>query len=253
MILNWGRNKEDNRPVRKRRKQMLKKLIIGTILMSTCLTAGCTTVEVPEIKGRVVNAETGKPLANANVMASWKVGIATFAGLAGIHSVEKYITHTDENGEFVLPRIKVKKKAISGSFEGVSILVYTSGYKSAHIVSLFAGSRGFRKDKRKPYFELMPLKTREDYYDALYYTPWHVVDAIDREFQISFNYDYITKFPDDKEADVLFRSIAQHYRDLGDYKKAVEVFEEVINKYPGTYTAKRAEEELIELKAEGKK
>ena len=43
-------------------------VVLGIILISL---TGCTSLKTPEIKGIVLDAETGKPIEGAYVVASW--------------------------------------------------------------------------------------------------------------------------------------------------------------------------------------
>ena len=64
---------------------------------------GCTTLKTPEIKGVVVDAETGKPIDGARIYARWQK-VNTGPGGQSRGGISKEITLiADKNGRFVIP------------------------------------------------------------------------------------------------------------------------------------------------------
>jgi hypothetical protein len=77
-------------------------------------------------RGRVVDSETGKPIAGALVVAGWTYDVPTVAG-AMSQSIDAIEMYTDENGEFSF-------WGIGGLFYTIisqtSVVVYKVGYPS---------------------------------------------------------------------------------------------------------------------------
>lgn len=85
----------------------------------------------PKFHGKVIDAETKKPLAGINIKAGWTVSSVSVGGSSGGY-YKLHKTKTDKNGEFVLPRgLKALNKwGILGTrnFDGVIVTVYPPGY-----------------------------------------------------------------------------------------------------------------------------
>ncbi len=71
-----GKMKKNKSPLRKSEKLIL----IISILIFLGILAWSIIVYVPPVKGRVVDAETQKPLKGVNVRAGWVTGYAGPAG-----------------------------------------------------------------------------------------------------------------------------------------------------------------------------
>lgn len=76
---------------------------IATIVVIAALSEGCASFRSP-YKGKVVHAQTGRPLAGTVVVASWTSTVITVGG--GVtHSKDAREVLTDENGEFEIPKL----------------------------------------------------------------------------------------------------------------------------------------------------
>ena len=225
-------------------RSILRRNLI--LIFALIFLSSCGVFKSPEIKGKVVDTETGEPLAGANVKVAWYTG---YGSPAGWHAKRKntHKTITDDKGEFIIPSIKGTHAPFIGDYDGVSILVYKLGYKPGFVEQYGRRSQGGRQDRRKTDFSLKPLKTDEDYYDAYYHTSWISVDY-DHRFQIEYLRDYIDKYSQSKEVRWLFIRIAYHYKELGEYSSAKKVYKSYLKQFPDS---KHAKEEIETLRKKG--
>jgi hypothetical protein len=105
------------------------------LVLATLLTA-CTyqySFDEPELRGKVVDGSTGKPLSGAIVAAYWGVQDGNLAGGSWVAEYVRFFeATTDDKGEFVIPawsEHKLVKGKIADQFP--STLVYKSGYRLA--------------------------------------------------------------------------------------------------------------------------
>jgi hypothetical protein len=96
------------------------KLIISiaTIVVIAALSEGCASFRAP-YKGKVVHAQTGRPLVGTLVVANWRSTTITVAG--GVtHCKDAREVLTDEKGEFEIPKLY---------FGDISIVIFKLGFK----------------------------------------------------------------------------------------------------------------------------
>lgn len=86
----------------------------------------------PKHHGRVIDAETQKPLAGVNIKAGWHVSSASVGGSSGEY-YKIYKTKTDANGNFVIPRgvkaLTIYTPVSKTSFEKVILSIYPENYQ----------------------------------------------------------------------------------------------------------------------------
>jgi len=105
-------------------------LAIVALLLLTVMS-GCALVQKPyhrlrSYKGKVIDLETKQPLAGAVFFAVYSSRSASPAGVLSAQ-VDAQETVTDENGEFVLPEVKVMHSGYHGDLEG-KLHVFKPGY-----------------------------------------------------------------------------------------------------------------------------
>lgn len=79
----------------------MNKLVL--ISLFAIILTGCTFLKTPEIKGVVVDAETGKPIAGARVYASWNRIIAGPGGTTEGAILKELRMQTKADGSFEVP------------------------------------------------------------------------------------------------------------------------------------------------------
>jgi hypothetical protein len=91
---------------------------IATIVVIAALTEGCASFRSP-YKGKVVHAQTGRPLAKALVVANWRSTAITVAGgVTKCKDAREVLT--DENGEFEIQKLY---------FGDIRIVIFKLGFK----------------------------------------------------------------------------------------------------------------------------
>ena len=100
-----------------------KKLIILSLIL---LFAGCYPIRYDgPYKGRVIDAETGKPIEGVVVLGVWYKEIATPAGGVGSY-YDADETATDKNGDF---EIQGKGLRILSNIGPMHVLIFKAGYQ----------------------------------------------------------------------------------------------------------------------------
>lgn len=86
----------------------------------------------PKHHGRVIDAETKKPLAGINIKAGWHVSSASVGGVSGYY-YKIYKTKTDTEGKFVIPMgvkaLTIYSPVSKSSFEKVILTIYPEDYQ----------------------------------------------------------------------------------------------------------------------------
>jgi hypothetical protein len=109
------------------KKRNIKILVAAAILVAVC-GWGIYIFYHPRIgprTGRVIDAETGKPIQGAVVVYVWKLG--GFMGFG--NSRIRFETTTDNDGEYVIPGQRASRDfVLDGGFRQESVIIYRSKY-----------------------------------------------------------------------------------------------------------------------------
>ncbi|NWF52075.1 MAG: hypothetical protein HXY47_03230, partial [Nitrospirae bacterium] len=107
------------------------KIIFLTILCVLFFSGCFTTFETPEIKGIVLDAETGKPMEGAIVVVSWGRTYSGPGGQFGGKNFKELRLKTDNKGAFIIPSNKVTNWVPYPFGQGGSfaMAIFTHGYK----------------------------------------------------------------------------------------------------------------------------
>jgi len=100
--------------------------------------------------GRVVNSGTGKPVAKALVYASWE--IVRGVGFVAPGGSSVYVTHTDTDGQYTIPKLATLPKGASRAVANFRLVVYLRGYVA------YRSDRVFPGDERR--FDFVQLDNR---------------------------------------------------------------------------------------------
>jgi len=123
------------------------------ILISTLLILSTTACSSRMIQGRVVDAETGKPLEKAAIYIYWSKRGPGPPGLAGYVDVEVSEDLTDDKGLFKVPKY-------STLFKNYTMAIYKKGYvcwSSNKIFPSYVRRKNFRL-KNGMVIRLEPIK-----------------------------------------------------------------------------------------------
>lgn len=208
------------------------------------LSCSCVITYIPSIKGRVVDAETGKPMKEVNVRAGWVTSYANPWG-GSSRTFKVYAIKTDGNGEFVLPKVIKFKIPVIEIFQGISLLAYEHEY-----VSQYFSSWDWRLGKKVKYYdvELKKIKDDEEFNENLdklrgqlfYKLSSNTYKYQDLKFMVDDFEIFFEKYPDSRFLEDNYRRLAAVYRidmvDIGDHESAIKWSEEFIKRYPNAPT-----------------
>jgi hypothetical protein len=108
------------------RKRLNARHIVFTVLPLLMLCS-CATLSGGPVEGRVVDADTGKPVSNAVVYAIWEGMLFSFRSDSACAWAES--AALDAQGRFRLPFwIKFRRKAFTSDLKQ-NVFVYSPGYK----------------------------------------------------------------------------------------------------------------------------
>lgn len=232
-------------------------LLVTTLLPSLPLIISPLT---PSLQGRVIDAETGKPLSNINIKIGWEILNAGPGG--GGRSVYKtYTTTTNDTGEFKAPSILMPFTVflISGlrEYGGINIIAYSYDYE-------FSRS-GVNRDEKKSRFieiQMQPIKDEKSYWESILNIYWEGitnlgsrgenVSAEERRF-LKDAYSYFKRrFPNANYAELkdkaYFGQFAVTLDDLKEPVEAIKINQLIIEKYPSSASAELAAEDIKRLK-----
>jgi hypothetical protein len=208
---------------------------------------------VSPVKGRVVEAETGKPMKGTNVRAGWVTGYANPAG-GSFRTFKVYATKTDENGEFVLPRMIKLKIPVIERYQGVDMLFYEHGY-----VSQYIERRAWRESGKIEHHEIIlkRIENDEQFNENLRRVRLFLfVDLSSEAYQandLRFILDdfklFLKKYPNSPLLEENYYKLAGFYETkLKDYKSALKLNEEFVKRFPNSPVLNSIKKDIERLK-----
>lgn len=219
------------------------------------LISACTTLETPEIKGIVLDHETGKPLEGAYVIVRWSKTYSGPGGHFGGKDFKELRLKTDSNGSFIIPSYKVINWTPYPFGQGgnFAMAIFTHGYKVKKFV--FHESQEFLRSKYSEFnerkedgtilFKLEEIKDPDTFYkndDEIYGLFEKDLNYLITEYQI-----FIEKFPKDKHVPGYLLSIGSMYEEKGDYEKALNAYREILENFPESSTVDEANRRIKKL------
>ena len=233
-------------------------VVLGIILIGF---AGCTSLKTPEIKGVVLDAETGKPVANAIVFTGWQKIYSGPGGLSPGAVIKKVDLKTDTSGKFRIPsrwliNFVPWPFGQGGSF---GIVVYTHGYQYKSFY--FHESSEFKFPKYEEFAEInrgkeviIKLYKLEDNPEAFLKNKSDIYSYIkdDNEYLEEEDKLFVKKYGKQKWNKNIQYELAEAYYRLGDYSSALRKLEEIIKRNPNART-KYFDEKYIKYKSKIKK
>jgi len=205
---------------------------------------GITTLKTPEIKGVVLDAETGKPIEGANVVAGWG---RTYSGPGGQFdgkTFKELKLKTGKDGTFKIPAYVVINWIPFPFGQGgtFGMAVYAHGCK--HKSFIFNETENFKRPKyeefekmlieKKLLLSLPEIKDPKSYIknrgDIYFYTE---ADEVYRKEEDKL---FLEKFGMRKWDKNIQYELAEAYYRMGDYKSAIKKLEEIIKDDPNAKT-----------------
>jgi len=226
-------------------------IILGLIILGVIVSQ--SFIYVSPIKGRVVDAETGKPMQGVNVRAGRVTGYLDPAG-GSFRTFKIFATKTDANGEFILPRTIKPKIPIIENYQGVNTLFYEHDYACQYIER-----RAWRDGGKTKYYEIALKRIDDDrkFNENLetirgwlfYKLPSRANRDNDYEFMATDFKIFFEKYPNSHFTEENLRKLALFCEiEKRDYKSALKINEEFVNKYPYSPVVNNAKEDIQRLK-----
>jgi hypothetical protein len=208
------------------------------LLFLLLLLTGCSTLSTPEIRGIVVDAETGKPIADARIFAEWKL-ITSGPGGPGAGEVKKEVKlKTGPDGKFVLPPFRLVNNMPypfgQGGYFDFNIIAL--GYKGTGYGTGRNGAfeSGFAKDitigKENP-IKLIPIRDPKTWVENSG-DVYHYIKN-DKDYLAQEDRMYVEKFGNGRwdEKNIQMELFYTYVR-LKDYRNAKRKAKEIIEDSP---------------------
>jgi|SRR6185369_3458843 len=218
------------------------------ILMVLSLNISCIFMPfTSKVDGKVIDADSKKPIAGINVKVGWYVGSSSVGGGSGNY-YKIYSTKTDSNGQFTIPRgIKALSvevppiiPLITRSFKGISITIYPDNYDY----------KAVRKDRFQGdqlEIALKPVKTDKDFLENIV-TYWNSLSELKLEIGQSISdqsqtkwlknsyYEFEKKYPNSNEDKDYLEDLAHILNSINAHE-TVYVLNKLLIKYPDSVHA----------------
>lgn len=202
-----------------------------------------------QIGGKIVDAKTGKPIANARLRVTWKLGT-----LSSSMVYKEINIKADRDGRFKIPAEHKWLHPLTPN-EDQRILVYAHEYGYFRIIRKRGGKLIIEKDGELVGEKLLPgetiiklkrLTTEEDWYDNFKFVEG--LGASDklgdckyaiREYEI-----FLKKFPNNVKVPAVLLDLASIYyaphNPCHDIKAAKQIYQRLLRDYPESEEAKAA-------------
>lgn len=192
----------------------------------------------PKHHGKVIDAETKKPLVGINIKAGWHVSSASVGGVSGDY-YKIYKTKTDADGKFVIPRgikaLTIYTPGSKTSFEKVILTIYPEDYQ-------YQVERTHYADGNESTIALNKVKTDKEFLDnilAYYYGLFlmhkgsgDMITAPDEIKWLKYAYfQFEKKYPISRADEEYLEKIANILETIKE-PECVYILSKIITKYP---------------------
>jgi tetratricopeptide (TPR) repeat protein len=231
----------------KRKQSISIKKITPTslIFLIGILLSGCfTTLKTPEIKGVVLDAETGKPIEGARIYAKWQKIVSGPGGQTSGGIAKELRLKTKEDGTFVISPYRLVNFIPHPFGQGGAfyMIVYAHDYKyksfSFHEIENFDNPKyeEFQKKltENKLMLKLAKIKNPESFIE----NRGDIYSYVDVDQDYIFEEDklFVEKFGKQKWNKNIQYELAEAYYRIGDYKSAMKKLKEIIEDNPNAKT-----------------
>ena len=236
----------------------LSTALVYLLAFTALFVTGCTSLTTPEIKGVVVDAETGKPIEGARVYAAW-LKITAGPGGKGPGTVVKELWLTaDAIGQFRIPEYRISNPAPYPFGQGGhwSLNVYAHeyyhqsyGFDSAKELdrAKYAQFKN-QNDSGQVVFGLRKIDGADSFaknYSAIY--DW-ADKANEFDYRLADIEIFIDRYQSDKRVPDYMFSMGFAYEETGNIEKALSKYDSLLKKYPHSRQATLARERIDKLK-----
>jgi len=226
------------------RRPFVSSFISIILSISLC---GCTSLKTPEINGVVVDAETGKPIEGAYVVAKWARTYSGPGGPSGGPPSKKMELTTDKNGNFKVPgqffiNWMPYPFGQGGTF---SLAFYAHGHKNKKFV--FYDYEHFQKPKYNEFKTGRNEKSRinlEEIIDPDTFDKNILEVHADNDYMISEYQLFTAKFPNDRRVSGYLLAIGNIYEQKMEKSKAIGLYEKIIKEWPNRSEAEVAQSRI---------
>jgi hypothetical protein len=240
---------------RKRIKAIVILVLIGVIYIVTC-----TRLKTPEIKGVVLDAETGQPISDARIYAKWERKMRGFGGESSGGIDKELHLKTKADGTFFVPGHTLfnfipSPIGIGGYFY---MFVYSIGHKNLEFD--FFGRTDFEGPPRPRFHEfagitkgerlVLKMPKVEDPKAFIKYRG-EVSSKIDKgdDYRRKEDQFFVEKFGGQRWNDENVQyDLAEAYYRLGDYESALRKLDEILQINPNERTVQYFKEKYAKYK-----
>ena len=233
---------------------------LAIILMSSILIMGCTTLKTPEMKGVVLDAETGKPIEDVRIYAKWKRMMRGFGGEYSGGTDKELHLKAKGDGTFLIPAHTLFNFIPSPIGKGGTfyMIVYAHGYKFKSFI--FYERKNFESPRYDEFEKMnknkiLVLKLEEikdpETYDKNRYELYTNLEfkKEDISYELVDYQSFVDRFPTHKKVPGYRLSIGTIYEEMGNKEKAKLEYERIIKDFPDSSGAKEARKRLAKLGA----
>jgi FimV-like protein len=225
-------------------RKMKNFLFIALILIGLFLSSCITTFKTPEIRGVVLDAETGKPIEGARIYAKWQKIVSGPGGQTGGGIAKELRLKTKRDGTFVVSPYSLVNFIPYPFGQGGSfyMIVYAHDYKYKSFT--FYETENFDKPKYEEFQKKLIenklrlklskikdpevfVKNRGDIYSYV---------EVDQDYIFEEDKLFVEKFGKQKWNKNIQYELAEAYYRIGDYKSAIKKLEEIIEDNPNAKT-----------------
>lgn len=211
------------------------------LLILLLILSGCTSLRTPEIKGIVVDAETGKPINEARVYAEWKKVDGSPGGRISGGVVKELRLKTGQDGRFKIPSYLVINYLPYPLGQGGNfcIVVYAHGYKleryNIHDPDNFDSGIGDVKNGNLYTFKMIGIHDSRTF---------QINESDLAEADLKYLLDekklFVKMFPTNEKVLNYLLGIASIYEELKEYDKAIDQYKLICNLYAESDACKEA-------------
>lgn len=196
----------------------------------------------PKYHGKVIDAETKKPLSGINIKAGWYASSASVGGASGEY-YKIYKTKTDSNGEYVIPAgiksLTVFTPISKSSFDRVVVTIYPHDYAHKvvriHYINERESTVALEKVKKDKEF----LDNILNYYHGLFLmhkgSGDEISDPDEKKWLKNAYYQFEKIYPYSREDKKYLESIATILISIKE-PDCVYILQKILAKYPDDAT-----------------
>ena len=242
-----------------------KVIVIVAVGIVALLFITSTSLKTPEIKGVILDAETGQPIADARLYAKWERMMRGFGGeYSGGIEKERHLK-TKADGMFLIPaRTMINFIPLPIGKGGFFYMIaYAHGYKFKSFT--FYEERDFGNSRYEEFkklngnriltFKLQGIKDPETYdknrydFNGEYSFNTHYKESKeDLIYELVDYQTFVDRFPTHKKGPGYRLAIGTIYEGMKDKEKAKLQYERIIKNFPESSGAKEAQIRLEKLR-----